>query len=129
MSKKKQESQYYTIKLEKALNMLIDADRCSRMFSTNVKLMIDKYSNPDSWDDSAIPDYMDGYLNAKTLKDFLHKKVHEPDEKLVEYAKLHKVEGVMLTKNDLGLLQSLVYNLEETKTYLQKTYGFNTLLN
>ena len=72
---------------------------------------------------------MDGYLNAKVLRDFLDKRLKEPDPILVEYAKKNKVDGVLVTKNELGLLQSLVYNFEETKEYLNKNYGFSTLVN
>jgi hypothetical protein len=72
---------------------------------------------------------MDGYLNAKVLRDYLDKKLKEPDQKLVEYAKKNKVDGVLVTKNELSMLQSLVINFEETKEYLNKNYGFSTLLN
>ncbi len=121
-------AQYYTVRLEKVLNLLVDSDRCMRMFATTVKTMVEKYDT-ENWSSSPVPDYMDGYLNAKVLRDFLDKRLKEPDPILVEYAKKNKVDGVLVTKNELGLLQSLVINFEETKEYLNKNYGFSTLVN
>lgn len=121
-------AQYYTVRLEKALNLLVDSDRCARMFSTTVKTMVEKYDT-ESWDSSPIADYMDGYLNAKVLRDFLDKRLKEPDPFLVEYAKKNKVDGMLITKKELDMLQTLVINFEETKEYLNKNYGFSTMLN
>lgn len=120
--------QYYTITLNKALNLLTDSDRCSRMFSESVKTMVLKYSI-DNWDSSPLADYMDAYLNAKVLKDFITKKIKEPDEKMVAFAAKNKIDGVLLTKNELSILQTLVTNFEETKEFLNKNYGFSTVLN
>lgn len=122
------QAQYYTVKLDKALNLLIDSDRCLRMFATSVKTMVEKYDT-ENWDSSPVADYMDGYLNAKVLRDFLHKRIKEPDEKIVEFAKKNNIDGLLLTKGELSMLQSLVYNFEETKEYLNKNYGFSTLVN
>lgn len=121
-------AQYYTITLNKALNLLTDSDRCTRMFADTVKGMVVKYS-VENWDETPLPDYMDAYLNAKVLKDFITKKIKEPDERLVEFAAKNKIDGVLLTRNELTMLQNLVNNFEETKEYLNKNYGFSTLLN
>jgi len=126
---KKTKSQYYTITLEKALNLLIDSDRCSRLFAESVKSLIEKYVDIKDWDDSPLPDYMDAYLNAKVLRDFIQKKIESSDDKLVEFAAKNNIKGVLLTANELQLLQSLVNNHEEGKEYLTKTYGFSTMLN
>jgi len=126
---KKTKTQYYTITLEKALNMLIDSDRCSRLFAESVKSLLEKYVDIKDWGDSPLPDYMDAYLNAKVLKDFIQKKIEMPDEKIVEFATKNNIKGVLLTANELQLLQSLVNNHEEGKEYLTKTYGFSTMLN
>ena len=128
MSNKISKPQYYTITLQKGLNMLVDSDRCARTFSETVKTMAEKYST-ENWDSSPIADYMDAYLNSKVLKDFMQKKIQNPDEELVKFAAKNKIEGILLTKYELNMLQTLVSNFEETKEYLQKTYGFSTLLN
>lgn len=128
MSNKISKAQYYTITLQRGLNLLVDSDRCTRTFAETVKSMATKYSI-DNWDSSPIADYMDAYLNSKVLKDFLQKKIQEPDEQLVKFAAKNKIDGILLTKNELAMLQTLVSNFEETKEYLQKNYGFSTLLN
>jgi len=120
--------QYYTVKLDKALNLLLDSDRCMRMFATTVKTMVEKY-DIENWSTSPVPDYMDGYLNAKVLRDFIDKRLKEPDSTIVEFAKKNNIDGMLVTKGELSLLQSLVYNFEETKEYLNKNYGFSTLVN
>ena len=71
----------------------------------------------------------DAYLNAKVLKDFIQKKIEDPDDEIVKFAAKNKIEGVLLTRNELAMLQTLVNNFEETKEFLNKTYGFTTLLN
>lgn len=121
-------AQFYTVKLEKALNLLVDSDRCMRMFATTVKTMVEKY-DVENWSSSPVADYMDGYLNAKVLRDFLDKRLKEPDQTIVEFAKKNNIEGMLVTKGELSILQSLVYNFEETKEYLNKNYGFSTLVN
>jgi len=103
MSSKPTQSQYYSVKLEKVLNLMVDSDRCMRMFATSVKTMVEKY-DIENWSSSPVADYMDGYLNAKVLRDFLDKKLKEPDQKLVEYARKNKVDGVLVTKNELSML-------------------------
>lgn len=128
MSNKMSKVQYYTITLQKGLNLLVDSDRCAKTFAETVKNMASKYSI-DNWDSSPIADYMDAYLNSKVLKDFLQKKIQDPDEQLVRFAAKNKIDGILLTKNELTMLQTLVSNFEETKEYLNKTYGFSTLLN
>jgi hypothetical protein len=128
MSNKPAKVQYYTITLEKALNLLIDSDRCARMFATSVKTMSDKY-DIENWDSSPIADYMDAYLNSKVLKDFLKKKIETPDEEVMKFAMKNKIKGVLLSKFELNMLQTLVSNFEETKEFLNKTYGFSTMLN
>jgi len=40
---------------------------------------------------------MDAYLNAKVLKDFMNKKIKEPNEKLLEFIAKNKIKGVLLT--------------------------------
>ena len=126
---KKTKSQYFTITLEKALNLLIDSDRCSRLFAESVKSLIEKFKDIKDWGESPLPDYMDAYLNAKVLRDFIQKKVETPDEKLVEFARKNNIKGILLTASELEILQSLVNNHEEGKEYLTKTYGFSTMLN
>ena len=121
-------AQYYTVTLEKALNLLVDSDRCMRMFATTVKTMVEKY-DIENWGSSPVADYMDGYLNAKVLRDFIDKRIKDPDPFLVEYAKKNKVDGMLVSKNELAILQSLVVNFEETKEHLHKNYGFSTLVN
>lgn len=128
MSNKLSKPQYYTITLQKGLNLLVDADRCAKIFAETVKTAAMKY-HIDNWDSSPIADYMDAYLNSKVLKDFLQKKIQDPDEELVKFAAKNKIDGILLTKNELIMLQTLVSNFEETKEYLSKTYGFSTLLN
>lgn len=128
MSNKLSNIKYYTVTLEKCLNLLIDTDRCTRMFSTSVKTMAEKYSL-DSWDKSPIADYMDAYLNSKVLRDFIQKKIESPDEELIKFAAKNKIDGVIFTKNELTMLHNLVENFEQTKEYLHKTYGFSTMLN
>lgn len=120
--------QYYTLPLKSAVNIMTDAERGMKMLSGALKEMITKL-DPDSWDASPVPDYMDGYLNAKTISDFLKKKIESPDEAIKEYLKQNNINGILFTVDELTLLYTLVSTYEQTKQLLKKQYGFSTLLN
>lgn len=126
MSKK--EPQYFTLESKRILNFLIDADRSMRMFATTVKALGDKYE-PENWYSTSIPDYMDGFLNAKVLKDFIEKQLKQPSKLAVDYMKAHNFDGLFLTKDELQMLYTLIHNFEESKDYISKTYGVSTMLN
>lgn len=121
--------QYYSLPLKRAMNMMTDADRSMRMFAETVKTFVDKHA-VDDWSTSPIPDYMDAYLNAKVLRDFIQKRIEEPDEFVVEYLKKNQnVDGLLMTKDELTMLYRLSTNFDEAKDYINKIYGFSTLLN
>ena len=129
MSNKISKIEYYKITLEKALNLLVDSERCAKIFAENVLNLLKRYKEIEDWDESPIADYMDAYLNAKVLKDFMNNKIKNPDDKMIEYTRKHKINGVLMTKHELSMLQTLITNFEETKEYLNKKYGFSTILN
>ena len=120
--------QFYTLPLKKAVNMMTDADRSMNMFAENVKTMVEKY-NIEAWNDSPIPDYMDAYLNAKVLRDYLQKNIEEPNEVVVQYLKKNNIDGLLFSRDELLMLNNLANNFEETKEYISKKYGFSTMLN
>lgn len=120
--------QYYSLPSKRALNMMTDADRSMKLFAENVKALIDKHPM-EEWGSSPIPDYMDAYLNAKVLRDFIQKQIENPDENVVAYLKTNKIDGILMTKEDLTLLYTLSTNFDDTKAYINRLYGFSTMLN
>lgn len=120
--------QYYTLPLKKAFNMMTDAERSMRMFAETVKTMVEKYQI-EGWDDSPLPDYMDAYLNAKVLRDYLQKSIQEPNEMVTAYLKKNNIDGLLFSRDELTMLHTLATNFEETKEYISKKYGFSTMLN
>jgi hypothetical protein len=120
--------QFYTLPLKKAVNMMTDADRSMNMFAENVKTMVEKYDIM-SWGDSPIPDYMDAYLNAKVLRDYLQKSIENPDEMVKAYLKKNNIDGLLFSREELTMLHTLSTNFEENKEYISKKYGFTTMLN
>lgn len=125
---KKPDIQYYTMDLKKALNLMIDADRSMRLYATSVKMLVEKH-DAEGWSSTPIPDYMDGYLNSKVLRDFLQKHIEDPDEIAIKYQQKHNIQALLLTKAELQMMYSLIQNFEETKEYMTKTHGISTLLN
>ena len=121
-------SKYYSLPLKRALNMMTDAERSMKLFAESVKTYIQKYSI-EEWSSSPTPDYMDAYLNAKVLRDYLQKRIEEPDENVAAYLKTNKVDGIIMTKEELTMLYTLSTNFDETKEYISRTYGFSTMLN
>jgi hypothetical protein len=124
----KSKPQYYSLPLKRALNMMTDAERGMKLFAENVKTLVEKHSI-EEWNESAIPDYMDAYLNAKVLRDYLQRLIENPDENIAAYLKSNKVDGILMSRDDLSMLWRLSTNFEETKEHINKLYGFSTLLN
>lgn len=107
---------------------MTDADRNMKIFAESVKTMVEK-EDIDKWDSGPVPDYMDAYLSSKAVKDYLQERIENPDPAIVKYLKENNLEGLLFSRSELVLLQSLVQNLEDTKEYLNKKYGFSTILN
>ena len=124
----KAETKYYTLPLKKALNMMTDAERGVRMFASSLKTLTEKY-DIEGWSSSPIPDYMEAYLSAKLIMDYLKKRIEEPDEAVVAYLKQNNLEGLLFTREELVMLHTIVSNFDNTKEYLSKTYGYSTMLN
>jgi hypothetical protein len=114
MSSSSSKAQYYSLPLKRAMNMMTDAERSMRLFAETVKTFIEKYS-VDDWGKSPIPDYMDAYLNSKVLRDFIQKKIQDPDENVAAYLKTNNVDGLIMSRDDLEMLYRLSTNFEETK--------------
>lgn len=107
---------------------MTDADRNMKIFAESVKTMVEK-EDIDKWDSGPVPDYMDAYLSSKAVKDYLQERIENPDPAIVKYLKENNLEGLLFSRSELVLLHSLVQNLEDTKEYLNKKYGFSTILN
>ena len=126
MSKK--DPQYFTVDAKKSLNLMIDAGRSMRIYGATVKVLVEKYDS-ENWSSTPIPDYMDGYLNAKVLRDFIDKRIKEPSKMAIEYMKANNFDGLFLTKEELQIFYSLIQGFEESKEYISKSYGVSTMLN
>lgn len=119
---------YYSLPLKRALNMITDAERSMKLFAENIKTQVEKLQI-EEWGSSSAPDYMDAYLNAKVLRDYIQKRIEEPDENVAAYLKNNKVDGLIMTKDELTLLYTLSTNFDESKEYINRIYGFSTMLN
>jgi hypothetical protein len=119
---------YYSLPLKSAVNIMTDAERGMKMLSSALSELIKK-NEVETWDSTPIPDYMDGYLNAKVIVDFVKKKIESPDEAVKEYLKENNINGLLFTVDELTILYTLVSNYEQNKVSLKKQYGFSTLLN
>lgn len=128
MSKPNNKTQLYSLPLKRAMNMMTDADRCMKMFAESVKTFVEKYAIED-WGNSPIADYMDAYLNAKVLRDYIQKSMEDPDELVTDYLKKNKIDGILVTREQLTMMYTLFSNFEHSKEHINKTYGFSTLLN
>lgn len=120
--------QYYSLPLKSAINIISDAERGMKLLSSILQELIKK-NDIGSWSSTPIPDYMEGYLNAKAISDFVKNKMESPDEAVKEYLKQNNINGLLFTVDELTLLYSLVSNYDQTKQMLKKQYGFSTLLN
>lgn len=128
MSKTNNKAQLYTLPLKRAMNMMTDAERSMKMYAESIKTFAGKYAIED-WHSSPISDYMDAYLNAKVLRDFIQRSIEDPDEAIKDYLKKNTIDGLLVTRDQLTMLYTLSTNFEQSKDHMNKTYGFSTLLN
>ena len=105
-----------------------DAERGMKLLAASLRELTST-NDIDSWDKTPISDYMEGYLNARSIVVYLKKKIENPDEAIREYLKQNNINGLLFTLDEITLLYTLVSNYEKDKEALKKQYGFSTLLN
>lgn len=120
--------QYYSLPLKSVTNIMSDAERGMKLLAASLRELTST-NDIDSWDKTPISDYMEGYLNARSIVVYLKKKIENPDEAIREYLKQNNINGLLFTLDEITLLYTLVSNYEKDKEALKKQYGFSTLLN
>ena len=125
---KKQQPEYYTILFEKFVDMITDSDRYYYMVSSELKDLISKV-DVDNWKDSPIPDFMDTVVILHSLRTLLDKKMNEPSEEEIKFCNENNIKDVLVTKDELVMLQKFAIALEEQKALLFTEYKFSHLTN
>ena len=125
---KKQQPEYFTIIFEKFIDIMTDTDRYYYMVSSELKDLVSSI-DIDKWKDSPIPDFMDTVVILHSLRSFLDKKMNEPTEEEVKFCNENKIKDVLVTKEELVILQKFVMALEDQKALLLTEYKFNYLTN
>lgn len=124
----KKQPDYYTIVFEKYIDIMTDADRIYYIVADKLKDLIAQ-TPIDSWEDSAIPDFMETCVILNSQRKFLDKKINDPPEEEVKFANKNGIKDVLMTKEELRTLQSFVITVEEQKALLQIEHGFSCQIN
>lgn len=124
----KKDPQYYTIVFEKFIDIMTDTDRYFYMISDELKALTSRYEI-NAWDDSPIPDFMETCVILNSLRKFLDKKMNEPSEEEIKFCNKNNIKDVLMTREELTILQSFIITLDEQKVFMQKEYNFNHIVN
>lgn len=123
---KKQQPEYYTIIFEKFLDIMKETDSYYYMVSEELKNMVTKFEIED-WKNSAIPDFMDTVVILNSLRTFLDKKINEPSQEEIKFCAENNIKDVLVTKEELVMLQKFVLALDEQKALLLTEHKFSYL--
>jgi len=125
---KKEQPEYYTILFDKYIDLMTESDRYYYMVAEELKNLISN-TDIDSWEKSPIPDFMETVVILNSLRSFLDKKINEPTDEEVKFCNENKIKDVLVSKEELVMLQKFVMALEEQKALLFTEYKFSHLTN
>ena len=120
----KQQPMYYTILIDKYLDLMTDTDRYYYMVAQELKELIEKVKL-DEWESSPIPDFMETVVILNSLRQLLDKKANDPTEEEVKFCEENKIKDILVTKEDLVMIQKFVIGIEEQKALLLAEYNFH----
>ena len=123
-----QKPQYYTIVFEKFIDLITESERYYFMLGLQLKEYISEVKMED-WDSSPIPDFMETIVILQALRQFLDNKINKPSEEEVKFATANNIKDVLVTAEELSLLQSMVITLEDQKELLKSQYNFDYAVN
>jgi hypothetical protein len=123
-----QKPQYYTIVFEKFIDLITESERYNFMLALQLKEYVSDVKMED-WDESPIPDFMETIVILRALRELLDKKINKPSEEETKFATANNIKDVLVTKEELTILQGLVLTLEEQKELLKQQYNFDYAVN
>jgi hypothetical protein len=123
-----QKPQYYTIVFEKFIDLITESERYYFMLAQQLKEYVAEVKMED-WDESPIPDFMETMVILQALRQFLDNKINKPSEEEVKFATANNIKDVLVTAEELSLLQSMVITLEDQKELLKSQYNFDYAVN
>lgn len=124
----KQDPEYYTIVFEKYIEIMNEADRYYYMIAQELKEMIAAHSI-DLWENTPIPDFTETLVILNSLRTLLDKKINEPTKEEIKFCEQNNIKDVLVTKQELVMLQKFVLAIEEQKVLLNQEYGFKYEVN
>jgi hypothetical protein len=125
---KKEQPEYYTILFERYIELVTESDRYYYMVAEELKNLIAK-TEVAEWENSPIPDFMETIVILHSLRTFLDKKINEPTDEEIKFCNENKIKDVLVSKEELVMLQKFVMALEEQKALLFTEYKFSHLTN
>ncbi len=124
----KNQPEYYTIVFERFIEIMTDADHYYYMVAQELKELVGRHDTV-SWENSPIPDFMDTVVILHSLRTFLDKKINEPTDEEIKFCNENQIKDVLVTKEELTILQKFIIALEEQKALLYMEYKFSSLTN
>jgi hypothetical protein len=124
----KKKVQYYTVQFEKYLEIISETEKTNIILMDRIKDLVKEIAI-ETWDNSAIPDFLESYLLINTFRDFLDQKINNPSQEEVEFATKNEIKDVLFSKEELQFLQDFFILIESRKTFLNHVHNFSCSVN
>jgi hypothetical protein len=109
---------YYVIKFEKYIDLLTDIERKYNIISEILHDEVLK-TLPEFWDNTPIPALAQCFATIVDIRSFLDDKINNTPEEEVKLAKENNIKDVLISKQDLQVMNVLLLAEQELSARLE----------
>lgn len=109
---------YYVIKFEKYIDLLTEIERKYNIISEILHDEVLK-TLPEFWDNTPIPAITQCFSTISDIRSFLDDKVNNATEEEVKLTKEHNIKDVLISKQDLQVMNVLLLAEQELTARLE----------
>lgn len=124
MNKKKNDIQYYTMELNKFMEIMTDNQKDYSVICSLVKEYITKY-DLDQWEITGTNDIIETYVIIRSLKLILDKKLNEPTKEEIDFCTKNNISDMLLSEAELIAVQSFLKTVEYQRDILKSLHKIN----
>jgi hypothetical protein len=118
---------YYVIKFENFINLVNQTDAVYHILSNLLQETTQK-TDPEKWDTTALPEISAYYSVVNDLKNYLDDIINEPTEKEIELTVKYNLTDVLISVEDLAIVNSLLTEMQNHEQMLHEEYKINTII-
>lgn len=128
MAKKETKIQYYTMVVDKFMELLKNSHRDYQITSDLMKEYILKCPQ-DSWEEEGVHDIIETFVIVRSLKFLLDNKLNDPSEEELEFCKKNNIKDILLSEAELYAIQRYVGSIEDQRELLKSLYKIDIFIH